>query len=133
MDPTAPAAPTNPAGRPNQQRYSTVHPGTTKQTPEPVQHCTKSLRTITEQPEPSASDADIFGEFFEAPETADTINQRRGDAQSGGAPAFAPMEVEAELDYFLNEPSPPTLRNPSATPTMAQPEIETETGGLVDL
>lgn len=81
IHPTGSALSTNPAGRPNQQRHS--------------------------------SDADIFGTFFEAPETADTINLPRRGAQSDGPeqpPIFAPVDVEAELDYFLNEPSPPAAR-----------------------
>ena len=63
------------------------------------------------------------------------INQPRGSGQLGGQgnqPVFAPVEVEAELDYFLNEPSPPARMSP-AMADAKQPEAEPKTDGLVDL
>lgn len=135
-------APTNPAGRPNQQRYGTMQSSAKK----PAEGATRTENVATsstvvsgirvEQLQaPSTSDADIFGEFFEAPETAETINQPRGSGLLGGQgnqPVFAPAEVEAELDYFLNEPSPPA-RKSSAMADATRREMEPETDGLLDL
>lgn len=115
---TVPAAPTNPAGRPNQQRYTRSHSPASNLEDDvtPTAAAAAGFRTaanhrIEQELEPSASDAEIFGEFFEAPETAETINLPRGAQSSGSVqpPVFAPLEVEAELDYFLNEPSPPAI------------------------
>ena len=110
-------AATNPAGRPNQQRHVRSH----SRASDPPVGGTEPVvagaapsnvpKAHIEEPEPTASDADIFGEFFEAPKTAETINLPHGGGQSstyGHSPAVAPMEVEAELNYFLNEPSPPS-------------------------
>ena len=133
-------APTNPAGRPNQQRYSTVQSSArqpaedTTRTEDVATSSTVVSGTRVEQLQAqSTSDADIFGEIFEAPETAETINRPRGSGQLGGQgnqPVFAPAEVEAELDYFLNEPSPPA-RMSSAMADTTQPEVEPKTDGLV--
>ena len=110
---TTPAVPTNPAGRPNQKRFARSHSPTMKPGDDVTQtataaagHKTSVAKPHLEELQP-ASDADIFGEFFEAPETSETINMPRGD--SGQPPVFAPLEVEVELDYYLNEPSPPAL------------------------
>ena len=121
-----PAAPANPAGRPN--RSSGAAGGT-------------GLGSIMEEPEPEPeplvprSEADIFGEFFNAPATAETINGPEPGPDGAGGPVreqplFAPApseaEAEEELTHFLDEPSPPKKE--------ALPEVtEEEMNELFDL